>query len=40
MSRWNFIKVEMSKFSRYMAGAIGSNRSSMSDSDKVLLIYL
>jgi hypothetical protein len=40
MSRWDFIKVEMSKFSGYMTTAIHSNRSSMSDSDKVLLMYL
>jgi hypothetical protein len=40
MSRWDFIKAEMSKFSGYMAAAIRLNRSGMSDSDKVLLMYL
>jgi hypothetical protein len=40
MSRWNFIKAEMSKLSGYMAATIHANRSGMSDSDKVLLVYL
>jgi hypothetical protein len=38
MSRWDFIKAEMSKFSGYMAMTICLNRSGMSDSDKVLLM--
>jgi hypothetical protein len=37
MSHWDFIKDEMSKFFGYMAAAIRSNRSDMSDSDKVLI---
>jgi hypothetical protein len=40
MSRWDFIKAEMSKFSGYMAAVIRSNHSGMSNSDKVLLMYL
>jgi hypothetical protein len=40
MSQWDFIKDEMSKFSGYMAAAIRVNRSGISDSDKVLLMYL
>ncbi|CAL5070787.1 unnamed protein product [Urochloa decumbens] len=34
MSRWDFIKTEVSKFSGYMADVMRSNRSGMSDADK------
>jgi hypothetical protein len=40
MSHWDFIKAEMSKFSGYMVVAICSNRSGMTDLDKMVLIYL
>jgi hypothetical protein len=40
MSRWDFIKAVMSKLSGYMVAAIHSNCSGMSDSDKVLPMYL
>src|SRR6266540_5513481 len=35
MSRWDYIKAEVSKFSGYMAEMIRRNLSSMNDSDKV-----
>src|SRR6266540_2697725 len=35
MSRWDFIKAEVSKFSGYMAEMLRMNQSGMNDSDKV-----
>jgi hypothetical protein len=40
MSHWDFIKAEMSKFSGYMAAAICLNRSGLSDSNKVLILFM
>src|SRR6266508_396754 len=36
MSRWDYIKAEVSKFSGYMAEMLRRNPSSMNDSDKVI----